>query len=224
MEGAAHRRPTDDRQAADRRAGGLRRWRSSTRTRTSSGRSTSKNIPDPQLRILETPVRRLAEEEVRLARRGVRGVGAARTTARDDPAEGRVAFRPLWNIANERTPRDQDTARFLLESQRGFYDETYKFLRVARLQGADHRVELDHRQPGGPRPAGEVQLHRRRLHRPPRLLRLPAPRARTPSGRSATATPTPTAAPCGSTPSSRASRKAVRPPGDGPAATTASRR
>ena len=27
------------------------------------------------------------------------------------PAEGRMGFRPLWNMFNEKTPRDQDTAR-----------------------------------------------------------------------------------------------------------------
>ena len=54
---------------------------------------------------------------------------------RDDPANGRVAFRPLWNIANERTARDKDTVAFLLESQRDFYKETYDYLRGLGFKG-----------------------------------------------------------------------------------------
>ncbi len=54
---------------------------------------------------------------------------------RDNPAEGRIGFRPLWNMFNDKTARDRDTARFLLESQRGFYEETYKFLRGLGFKG-----------------------------------------------------------------------------------------
>jgi len=34
---------------------------------------------------------------------------------------GRIAIGPLWNIANQRTSRDQDTATFLAETQYRFY-------------------------------------------------------------------------------------------------------
>ena len=54
---------------------------------------------------------------------------------RDVPAEGRIGFRPLWNIANERTPRDQDTARFLTETQRRFYDESMRFIKGLGFKG-----------------------------------------------------------------------------------------
>ncbi|MBS0207234.1 MAG: hypothetical protein JSS49_30525 [Planctomycetes bacterium] len=54
---------------------------------------------------------------------------------RDQPDEGRIGFRPLWNIANERTLRDQDTARFLTETQKRFYDESTKFLRDLGFRG-----------------------------------------------------------------------------------------
>ena len=54
---------------------------------------------------------------------------------RDAPGEGRIGFRPLWNIANERTPRDQDTVRFLTETQRRFYDESTRFVRGLGFQG-----------------------------------------------------------------------------------------
>jgi hypothetical protein len=54
---------------------------------------------------------------------------------RDVPAEGRVSFRPLWKIANEKTARDQDTARFLWEMQTKFYTETHSFLRQLGFKG-----------------------------------------------------------------------------------------
>ena len=54
---------------------------------------------------------------------------------RDDLAAGRVGFRPLWNMVHEKTPRDKDTVRFLVELQRQFYEETYKYLRELGFQG-----------------------------------------------------------------------------------------
>jgi hypothetical protein len=54
---------------------------------------------------------------------------------RDAPAEGRIGFRPLWNIANERTLRDQDTAEFLFEAQTKFYEEAREFLRGLGFKG-----------------------------------------------------------------------------------------
>jgi hypothetical protein len=54
---------------------------------------------------------------------------------RDVPTEGRVSFRPLWNVFNEKTPRDQDTARFLFEAQTRFYAETHAFLRQLGFRG-----------------------------------------------------------------------------------------
>src|SRR5690606_5646458 len=57
---------------------------------------------------------------------------------RDHPNEGRVAFRPLWNIANERTARDIETAQFLLEKQSNFYRETTSFIRGLGFRGLVH--------------------------------------------------------------------------------------
>ncbi|MGE0607998.1 MAG: hypothetical protein AB7O62_12960 [Pirellulales bacterium] len=54
---------------------------------------------------------------------------------RDAPDQGRIGFRPLWNIANERTARDQDTALFLTETQRRFYDESAAYLRELGFKG-----------------------------------------------------------------------------------------
>jgi hypothetical protein len=47
----------------------------------------------------------------------------------DDKGAGRVGFVPLWQMANQKTPRSQDTATFLAEHQRAFYEATYKYLK-----------------------------------------------------------------------------------------------
>lgn len=93
----------------------------------------SNNIPDAQLRLLEKQFgdwlkARHGSIEAALKRWGTR-------LDRDRPDEGRVGFRPLWNLANERTPRDRETARFLVESQRGFYADTVRFLRDLGYKG-----------------------------------------------------------------------------------------
>ena len=54
---------------------------------------------------------------------------------RDNFSEGRAAFRPLWNVFNEKSARDRDTAQFLFERQRQFYAETYAFLRSLGFKG-----------------------------------------------------------------------------------------
>ncbi|MBC7820178.1 MAG: hypothetical protein IAG10_25115, partial [Planctomycetaceae bacterium] len=93
-----------------------------------------KNIPDPQLRLLEQQFGEWLKtkygslEKAFAAWKGMK-------VGRDAVADGRVGFRPLWNIAHERTPRDQDTARFLTELQRRFYDESSQFLRGLGFQG-----------------------------------------------------------------------------------------
>ncbi len=55
--------------------------------------------------------------------------------ARDNPAEGRVSFRPLWAMFSEKKSRDQDTAEFLFGLQRGFYAETYAYVRSLGFKG-----------------------------------------------------------------------------------------
>lgn len=54
---------------------------------------------------------------------------------RDNAAQGRVAFRPLYNMFTDKTVRDRDTALFLAESQRNFYVENAKFLRSLGFKG-----------------------------------------------------------------------------------------
>lgn len=93
-----------------------------------------KNIPDRQLRMLEQQF----GEWLKTKHGSIDKAFAAwkgQKIGRDAPAEGRVGFRPLWNISHERTPRDQDTAKFLTELQRRFYDESSQFLRGLGFKG-----------------------------------------------------------------------------------------
>lgn len=94
----------------------------------------ARNIPDAQLRRLETKFgdwlkRKHGSIDAALA------AWKGPKLSRDLPAEGRVAFRPLWNMVNEKTARDQDTAAFLFELQRTFYEETTAFVRGLGFQG-----------------------------------------------------------------------------------------
>jgi len=92
------------------------------------------NIPDLQLRLIE-----------KMFGDWVRGKYGSIETAfskwnqlkvkRDAPEEGRIGFRPIWNLFHDKTLRDQDTARFLFEVQTKFYKETYAFLRQLGFKG-----------------------------------------------------------------------------------------
>lgn len=95
----------------------------------------AQNIPDPQLRILETQFATWLKRRYGSLDQAL-GAWNGSGLERDRPAAGRIGFRPLWNIAHERTKRDQDTVRFLTESQRSFYRETEKYLRSLGYRGA----------------------------------------------------------------------------------------
>jgi hypothetical protein len=92
------------------------------------------NIPDAEMRIVETQFGTWLKHKygsLDAAMKHWRGV----RTKRDDPAEGRMGFRPMWNLFSNRTARDQDTAAFLVESQRGFYQHAYQTLRQMGFRG-----------------------------------------------------------------------------------------
>jgi hypothetical protein len=94
----------------------------------------AKNVPDAQLRILEKMfgdwlVKKYSSLDAALA------AWKGQKVNRDAPAEGRVSFRPLWNVFNEKTARDQDTAAFLFEVQTRFYEDTIAFLRQLGFKG-----------------------------------------------------------------------------------------
>jgi hypothetical protein len=91
-------------------------------------------IPDAQLSLLETQFgtwlkRKYGSLEAALAKWN----GLA--TKRDQLAEGRLGFRPLYNMFKEKTARDVDTVQFLFELQRRFYAETYVYLRSLGFKG-----------------------------------------------------------------------------------------
>jgi uncharacterized protein with NAD-binding domain and iron-sulfur cluster len=93
-----------------------------------------KNIPDAQLRILE----KMFAEWLVKKHGSLDSAFAAwkgQTVKRDAPTESRVSFRPLWNIFNEKSARDQDTAAFLFEVQTKFYQDTVAFLRKLGFKG-----------------------------------------------------------------------------------------
>jgi hypothetical protein len=98
---------------------------------------SEQNLPEPQLRMIEGQFADwLIEHHGSLESARQHWNGS--TLPRDDFAERRVALRPLWNIANEKTARDRDTARFLFESQTAFYRETYAHLRELGFEGLIH--------------------------------------------------------------------------------------
>jgi hypothetical protein len=83
------------------------------------------NIPAPQLRKLEARFARWAA-----ARHGsVEKALAVWKLPHARDGDGRLGLRPLYQMFTERTPRDQDSAAFLMETQRGFYQETATWLR-----------------------------------------------------------------------------------------------
>ncbi|NLS96323.1 MAG: hypothetical protein GXX96_29650 [Planctomycetaceae bacterium] len=92
------------------------------------------NIPDPQLRILEKQFGDWLVKKHGSLDKALATWGGGRMK-RDVPTEGRGAFRPLWNMFNEKTKRDQDTAAFLFESQTGFYRRNCEYLHSLGFKG-----------------------------------------------------------------------------------------
>ncbi|MBC8001030.1 MAG: hypothetical protein H7X97_00465, partial [Opitutaceae bacterium] len=91
-------------------------------------------LPEPQLRMLEGQFGKWLKHRygsIESAQSKWNGI----KDSRDNAAEGRVGFRPLYNIFTDRTPRDQDTARFLFETQTRFYQEMTAFLRKLGFKG-----------------------------------------------------------------------------------------
>lgn len=54
---------------------------------------------------------------------------------RDAPIDGRMSLRPLWQVARDRNRRDQDTVKFLVDTEARFYAETYAFIRSLGFRG-----------------------------------------------------------------------------------------
>ena len=94
----------------------------------------AKRIPDAQLQILEKQF----GDWLKTKYGSIENASAKWeriTTPRDNPAEGRMGFRPLWNMFSEKKARDKDTVAFLFELQRRFYADTYAYLRSLGFKG-----------------------------------------------------------------------------------------
>ncbi|MBK9140398.1 MAG: hypothetical protein IPM17_16830 [Verrucomicrobia bacterium] len=93
--------------------------------------AANSNLPAPQRALLEKrfgdwllakyPGQTLAQ--IRASRWG------NVTSPHDDFAAGRVGFRGLWSVFNDRNRRDQETARFLTELMLDFHRATYAYLK-----------------------------------------------------------------------------------------------
>jgi hypothetical protein len=94
----------------------------------------AKNIPDPQLKIIEKRFGDWLAAKYGSVEAAF-GSWKAEKLPRDSVLEGRIAFRPLWNIFNDKSARDQDTAAFLVEIQTAFYRDTTAFLRHLGFKG-----------------------------------------------------------------------------------------
>jgi hypothetical protein len=92
------------------------------------------NVPDPELRMLEIQFGDWLKGRYGSVDAALTKWGGAKLP-RDNPAEGRAAFRPLWNMFSEKTPRDKDTTAFLAQTQRGFYADQVKVLRGLGYKG-----------------------------------------------------------------------------------------
>jgi hypothetical protein len=95
---------------------------------------TDANVPEPQRRILQKQFGDWAAKKHGSIAKALQTWNNLKLKE-DDEAAGRLAFRPLYNIFVERTPRDQDTAQFLLETQRSFYQEQVDYLRKLGFKG-----------------------------------------------------------------------------------------
>lgn len=94
----------------------------------------SENLPPPELEMIEKQFGDWLKAKYGSIEKALAHWKGPKTD-RDSPAVGRVGFRPHWNMFNEKTLRDQDAARFLVESQRGFYEREYRFLRELGFRG-----------------------------------------------------------------------------------------
>jgi hypothetical protein len=93
---------------------------------------SSGNIPDRQRALLEKQFGDwLLARHAPLSLSEIRSqVWGGTSSSQDDFANGRVGFRGLWNIVNDRNRRDQDTAEFLTDLMRRFYQDTYSYLKA----------------------------------------------------------------------------------------------
>ncbi|MBI1840886.1 MAG: hypothetical protein HYR88_08570 [Verrucomicrobia bacterium] len=91
-------------------------------------------IPAPQMELLESQFGEWLKGKHGSIEAAL-GKWKGQKLKRDDAAAGRAAFRPLWNVFNEKSARDRETAEFLFATQRKFYVDTIAFLRSLGFKG-----------------------------------------------------------------------------------------
>lgn len=91
-------------------------------------------IPDAQLRILEAQFGAWLKKKYGSLETAFTKWNQQKAN-RDNIAEDRIGFRPLYNTFTEKSARDRDTVQFLFETQQRFYAETYAFLRSLGFKG-----------------------------------------------------------------------------------------
>ena len=95
---------------------------------------TDANLPEPQRAILQKMFGDWAAKKHGSIGKALQAWNNTPAPG-DDEKAGRLGFRPLFEIFTRRTPRDQDTAHFLMETQRAFYEEQTAFLRKLGFKG-----------------------------------------------------------------------------------------
>lgn len=95
---------------------------------------TLETLPDEQVRILESLFGRWLSDRHGSIDAALLAWKSA-PLPRDAPGAGRVALRPLRQILEARTARDQDTVRFLVDAEARFYGDTQAFLRSLGFRG-----------------------------------------------------------------------------------------
>ncbi len=91
-------------------------------------------VPEPQMRKLEQRFGDWAKKKHGTLEKAL-VAWKQQVHARDDAKSGRLGFRSLYELVTRKSPRDQDTAAFLMETQRAFYDDTVQFLRGLGYKG-----------------------------------------------------------------------------------------
>lgn len=95
------------------------------------------NIPEPQLQMMEMQFGAWLKTKYGSYENAFKEWKSP-PLKRDNATDGRFAFRPTWNLFNERTLRDQDTASFLYEKQASYYRETSQFIKKLGFKGLVH--------------------------------------------------------------------------------------
>jgi hypothetical protein len=94
----------------------------------------AKTIPRAQMQIVEARFAAWLEKKYGSLTAASSAWGGQRVDG-DDPADGRMAMRGLWQIAHEKTLRDQDTADFLVDAERTFYSQIVKYVHELGFRG-----------------------------------------------------------------------------------------